>query len=205
LERWRKTVIIRKKGVYSVIVNLSLALTLAIITGSIVVFFFVAAGLQVAALILILLTEKKHVKFVCKEKKENSTYEVYKGTDAESAKTFLLTNRVTKKLYYIIVETPEGNWGMDVKGLYLERLLPWQKNIESAKCEGAFIFMSWTTFGLTVAAKGINDNFVLTVQCGKCEHKWQDGVRYQNITIVRCPKCKTLNKINTNNIHVVSK
>jgi len=142
-------------------------------------------------------------EFVQKERRDNTTYEIYKGTDAESARTFLLTKRVGKRLYYIVVETPEGNWGTDVEGLYLERLLPWQTKISSAKCEGHIIPMSWSMFGLEMAAKGYNDNFIAKMQCGKCEHKWLDGVRYQKVTVVSCPKCKMLNKVDSKNIQVV--
>ena len=133
----------------------------------------------------------------------DSTYEIYKDIDAESAKDFLLTKKVDKRLYYIVVETPEGNWGMDVEGLYLERLLPWQTHTGSAKCEGNVIPMSWSTFGLQMAAKGINDNFVAKVQCGNCEHQWLDAMRYRNITVVQCPKCKTLNKVDSDSIQVM--
>lgn len=132
----------------------------------------------------------------------DATYETYKGTDAESAKAFLITKRVDKPMYYVIVDTPEGNWGMDVQGLYLERLFPWQTNVGSAECEGHIIPMSWSQFGLGMAAKKFNDNFVVKVQCGKCEYQWLDGIRYQNITVVRCPKCKGLNKIDSSNIQV---
>lgn len=146
--------------------------------------------------------KSKQPKFIRKERQGKNTYEIYKGRDAESAREFLMTKRVDKPLYYIVVETPEGNWGMDVKGLYLERLLPWQMNIRSAECEGHIIPMSHTTFGLQMAAKGFNDNFIVKVQCGKCEHQWLDGVRYQKITVVRCPKCRALNKIDSSNIIV---
>ncbi len=148
-------------------------------------------------------TNNPQPKFIRKEHHGNNTYEVYEGKDAESAKSFLLKKKVNKKLYYIVVETPEGNWGADIEGLYLEHLLPWQMDISSAKCEGDIIPMSWSRFGLEGAAKGFNDNFIVTVRCGKCEHQWLDGIRYQNITIVRCPKCKTLNKIDSKNIEVV--
>lgn len=152
-------------------------------------------------------TQKNHQpKFVRKERKEcagrEATYEIFKAKDAESAKAFLLTKRIDKELYYIIVETPEGNWGMDVEGLYLERLLSWQTNISSAECEGSIVPMSYSMFGLEMAAKGFNDNFIVKVQCGKCKHEWLDGVRYKNFTVVRCPKCKTLNKVDSNNIVV---
>jgi HEAT repeat protein len=129
-------------------------------------------------------------------------YEIYKGINAESARNLLFTKRVDKKNYYIIVETPEGNWGLDVEGLFLEHLLPWQTNLSSVECEGTFIGMSWSSFSLDMAARGNNENFILKVQCGKCQHQWYDGVRYQSITAVRCPKCKTLNKIDSSLIKV---
>jgi len=144
----------------------------------------------------------KQPKFIRKEREGNNTYEIYKGKDAESARAFLLTKRVDKKLYYIVVETPEGNWGMDVQGLYLERLLPWQTNVGSAECDGHIIPMSWSHFGLEMAARKFNDNFVVKVQCGKCEYQWLDGIRYQNNTVVRCPTCKALNKVDSSNIQV---
>jgi phage FluMu protein Com len=147
-------------------------------------------------------SKSKPPKFVRKEQKQDSTYEIYKGKDAETAREFLMTKRIDEQLYYIVVETPEGNWGLDVKGLYLERLLPFQKDVGSAECEGATCSMP-DIFSLQMAAKGFNDNFIITVECGKCKHQWQDGLRYQAITVVRCPKCKTLNKINSSNFNVI--
>lgn len=150
--------------------------------------------------------ECRKPKFIRKERRStpngDSTYETYMGTDAESARTFLMTKRVDEKQYYIVVETPEGNWGMDVEGLYLEQLHSWQTNISSAECEGNVIPMSWSKFDLEMAAKGFNDNFIVKVQCGKCGHEWPDGVRYQEITVVRCPNCKILNKVDSSNIEV---
>ncbi len=145
----------------------------------------------------------KQPRFIQKLQKENRTYEIYKGTDTESAKKFLMTKRVDKKLYYIEVETPEGTWGMDIEGLYLVRILPWQKNISLAKCDGYIIPMSHSNFGLNMAARGISDNFVVKIKCGKCEHEWLDGVRYKNLTAVRCPNCKTINKVDSGNITVL--
>ena len=148
--------------------------------------------------------EGQQPKFIRNECTGNKTYEIYKGMDAQSARAFLLTKRVDNALYYIVVETPEGNWGMDVKGLFLEHLLPWQMNTSSAGCEGHINGLSWSTTEALIAAKGFRDNFISTVQCGKCQHEWLDGVRYQNITVVRCPKCKTLNKVDSGHIHVIS-
>ena len=141
-------------------------------------------------------------KFVSKDRKGDSTYEVYKGTDAESARAFLLGRRVDKPQYYVIVETPEGNWGMDVEGLFLENLLAWQKDTSRAECDGRVAKIP-ATFALAGAARGVNDNFVVEIACGKCEHVWPDGLRYQNTTAVRCPKCRAVNKIDTSNFTVV--
>ena len=48
------------------------------------------------------------------------TYEVYRAKTAQQAREFLEGKTVTEKLYYIVVETPEGNWGKDIKGMYKE-------------------------------------------------------------------------------------
>ncbi len=49
-----------------------------------------------------------------------STYEVWTAPTAESAKQFLNSRSVTKGFYYLVVETPEGNWGKDCMGVYRE-------------------------------------------------------------------------------------
>ena len=146
-------------------------------------------------------TKSRKPKFIRKERRQGATYEIYKGEDAETAKEFLMTKRVDEEKYCIVVETPEGNWGLDVKGLYLERLLPFQKDVSSAQCEGTTCGMP-DMFSLEWAARGITDNFIVKVKCGRCKHEWYDGLRYQDITVVRCPKCKTLNKIDTSNFTI---
>jgi len=47
-------------------------------------------------------------------------YRVHKAPDAASAKAFLEQNPVTKQFYYIVVETPEGNYCRDIQGMYKE-------------------------------------------------------------------------------------
>ena len=49
-----------------------------------------------------------------------NTYEIYKAQSKSSALEFLKQKPVNKPLYYIIVETPEGNWGKDIEGIYQE-------------------------------------------------------------------------------------
>jgi hypothetical protein len=139
-------------------------------------------------------------QFFTKTTNPGGTYEIYRGTDAESARQFLLSKKVTQAQYYIKVETPEGNWGMDKEGLYLERLLPWQLNVSAVKTNGTHNPLSVSMFGVQFAKKGMADNFIVDVECGSCGFNWRDGVRYQNDTVVKCPKCKTLNKIDSRNI-----
>jgi len=139
--------------------------------------------------------------FIGKRTNPAGTYEDYRGTDAESAKVFLLTKKTSLPQYYIRVETQDGNWGMDKEGLYLERLLPWQMDVSKVSVQGEHDF-SHSIFSVAMAKKGITDNFVLGVTCGKCQHKWHDGVRYQATTAVKCPNCKTLNKVDTTNISI---
>ena len=144
----------------------------------------------------------KKVVFIQKQQKNASTYEVYQAPDAESAKAFLLTKTVIEPLYYIVVDTPDGSWGMDKIGLYLERLRPWQSDLSKMQCSGIAYHPENTTNAI-LAAKNINDNYVTRVVCRKCKHEWLDGVRYQNATIVRCPQCASYNKVYTSNFTVV--
>ena len=63
------------------------------------------------------------IEFVETISKPNSygginTYEVYKSDSKAKALAFLKTKEVTKELYYIEVDTPEGTCGRDIKGIY---------------------------------------------------------------------------------------
>lgn len=66
------------------------------------------------------------VAFVREERKPSqlgtgtSVYRIYNGPDAASAKAFLDQHPVTEQLYYLIVETPEGNYCRDIEGFYKE-------------------------------------------------------------------------------------
>lgn len=46
------------------------------------------------------------------------TYEVYTSKKKLDALRFLENKEVTKKSYFVEVETPEGNWGKDYFGIY---------------------------------------------------------------------------------------
>jgi hypothetical protein len=58
------------------------------------------------------------VKFVGTEEKSGSVYEVYRAKNRGQALAFLKTKRVAEAYYYIEIETPEGNFGRDLKGIY---------------------------------------------------------------------------------------
>ena len=64
------------------------------------------------------------VKFVREDRNNRfgieSIYRIYSGPNAAAAKAFLGQNPVTKRSYYIVVETPEGNYGRDIMGMYTE-------------------------------------------------------------------------------------
>jgi phage FluMu protein Com len=102
-----------------------------------------------------------------------------------------------------MVETPEGAWGLDKLGLYLEHLLPFQKNPDAAEFVANRLGVPHPA-GLEMAANGVNESFVIKLQCGNCQQEWLDAVRYQNKTAVRCPKCKRINGIDTTNIHRIT-
>ena len=57
-----------------------------------------------------------------REEKMGSTfvYRIYKGPNSASAKSFLEKTPVAEKFFYIVVETPEGNYCRDIKGIYKE-------------------------------------------------------------------------------------
>ncbi len=48
------------------------------------------------------------------------TYELHRAGNRQQAIEFLEGRSVSKKLYYVVVETPDGNWCKDVQGLYRE-------------------------------------------------------------------------------------
>jgi len=60
------------------------------------------------------------VKFKEIEYNDSRTYEVYTAENLEIAKKFLMNRCVSRKLLYIVVETPQGNLGKDINGIYEE-------------------------------------------------------------------------------------
>ncbi|MFC6879397.1 MULTISPECIES: hypothetical protein [Actinomadura] len=132
-----------------------------------------------------------------KKNNQGAVYQVLAGEDPARAKDFLRKEPIDKELYYIIVETPDGNWGTDIKGLFLERLRPWQMDTANTDCQGAISGMIDMNQSIRAAARGVTDNFVVEVCCGRCGHEWIDGIRYRNLTVVRCPTCEARNLIDS--------
>jgi len=68
--------------------------------------------------------DSNKVKFIREDKQQTMgqtcIYRVHKGPDAACAKAFLDINPVTKPLYFLVVETPDGNYCRDKNGMYKE-------------------------------------------------------------------------------------
>jgi hypothetical protein len=131
-----------------------------------------------------------------------NTYVTLRGDDPEAAKAFLRKEPVTRDFYYVVVETPDGVWGTDINTLYLEKLRPWQHDVGAAECDGTIETLIDGHHNLITAARGIMDNFLVEVACGRCGHLWIDGVRYRALTLVRCPACSAGNRVDSSPITV---
>lgn len=68
--------------------------------------------------------DPKKVIFIREDKTRDAsgtaTYRTYKAPDVASAKAFLEQNPVSESQYYLVVETPGGNYGRDKDGIYKE-------------------------------------------------------------------------------------
>jgi hypothetical protein len=137
------------------------------------------------------------LRFVEIKQTDQAVYQTLACDDPEIAKRFLMNERVDRALYYIIVDTPDGNWGLDVKGLFLEKLRPWQTDTANADCRGMITGAVDGMQSIRAAALGHADNWVTMVTCGRCDHVWVDGVRYCARTLVRCPNCQARNVIDS--------
>ena len=52
---------------------------------------------------------------------DGTIYQIHRAPNAATAQIFLQQKPVNKALFYIIVETPEGNYGRDIDGIYKEK------------------------------------------------------------------------------------
>jgi hypothetical protein len=137
------------------------------------------------------------LRFVEIKQNAGGIYQTLAGEDAERAKAFLRNETVERERYYLVVETPDGNWGADVDGLFLENLRPWQTETGNADCPGRIEGLIGGGMGIASAANGWTDNFLVEVGCGRCDREWIDGVRYQDDTLVRCPGCQARNVVDS--------
>jgi len=60
------------------------------------------------------------VVFVREDRIDLGTFLTYKGPSKADAMAFLSEQGITQPSYYVVVETPEGNYGKDIQGIYKE-------------------------------------------------------------------------------------
>jgi hypothetical protein len=60
------------------------------------------------------------VKFVREDRDNTAVWRVYSASDKADALAFLSQQTVTRPLFYVVVETPDGNFGKDKDGIYQE-------------------------------------------------------------------------------------
>jgi len=137
-----------------------------------------------------------------REHRGEVTWDLYAATDSDSAQAFLGRQPVLNSFWCIFVRTPEGNWGRDDKGLFLEHLSNWQKDISLAECHARIVDDPRDLRDVGRAARGERDNFLAVIECPRCHRKWTDGIRYQERTAVRCSKCRTIAFVDSKDIVV---
>ena len=62
----------------------------------------------------------RNVEFLREDKDENNIWMVYKSTSKTEAMKFLSQQTINRPSYFIVVETPDGNFGRDKDGFYQE-------------------------------------------------------------------------------------
>lgn len=62
----------------------------------------------------------QNVTFLRENRNQGSIWRVYKAQNKADALAFLSQQQITRALYYVVVETPEGNFGRDIDGFYKE-------------------------------------------------------------------------------------
>lgn len=135
-------------------------------------------------------------------RKQNAyTYEDYTAQTAEEARYFLERTTIEQPLYYVMVHTPEGDWGKDKDGMFLSQLCDFQRDLSLRQGDAKTAFFPERMPDLQMAANKVTDNYLLSVTCGLCGYSWVDGVGYRTKTIVRCPECGQYNLADTTHIH----
>lgn len=128
------------------------------------------------------------------------TYEDYTAGTAEEAKYFLEQTSVTQPLYYVLVHTPQGDWGKDKDGMFLSQLCGFQRDVSLRQCDAKMAMFPERMLDLQMAATKAADNYLLSITCGVCAYEWLDGVAYRAKTIVKCPECGRYNLADTEHI-----
>ena len=64
--------------------------------------------------------KNQKVVFLREDKDNTNIWVVYQAPSKADATDFLSTQNITRPAYYVVVETPEGNFGKDKDGLYQE-------------------------------------------------------------------------------------
>lgn len=142
------------------------------------------------------------VRFARTEKDPSGgVHHVYEATSEAAALDFLDARDVGERMLFLHVDTPQGNWGRDVAGLFLESLRAWQDDVEGLSCHADIVGVP-SRSQLEAAANGVSDNFVAELKCSKCGHLWLDGVSYQRSTAVRCRSCRALLVVDSSNVLV---
>ena len=62
----------------------------------------------------------RNAVFVREDRNSMGTYLTYRAPSKADAMAFLSTQRITLPSYYVVVETPDGNYGKDIQGIYKE-------------------------------------------------------------------------------------
>lgn len=133
-------------------------------------------------------------------KQNQHTYEDYTAKSAEEARYFLEQTSVAAPLYYVMVHTPEGDWGRDKDGIFLSQLCDFQRDLSLRQCDAKTALFPERMPDMQMAANKVTDNYMLSVTCGECGYGWIDGVGYRTKTIVRCPDCGRYNLADTEHI-----
>lgn len=60
------------------------------------------------------------MKFITEDQQQKATYRIYQAPNSATAKEYLRQNPISQRYYYLIVETPEGNYCRDIEGISKE-------------------------------------------------------------------------------------